>query len=120
MLAELLEQQGCNHAVEHAVTEEFESLVVRLPEAAVRQRLPQQGRVAEAVPQALLQGIEAHAGVLISSRSSAFVGKHQAGRPDERYALLVFEARSSLPGRLRVYFRSLPWSVVQCRRWRRP
>ena len=63
-IAQPLEQEARNDQAQDGVAEEFEALVVVGAEAAVREGPFEQRRIAEAVADALLQGVEAgiHAG----------------------------------------------------------
>ncbi len=58
--AETLEQRNRDHAVENGIAEKLEALVVRLAEAAMRQRLLQQARIREHMPEPSLELVKRH------------------------------------------------------------
>ncbi len=89
---EVTVQHRGDDAVEHRIAEELEPLVVRLAVAAMRQRLPQQRGSRRTDTRVAPAGRRASGASRLSwGLESPLIVDHQAGRTEQRNALLVGE-----------------------------
>jgi len=59
-LVEAIEEQGCDNTIEDGIPEKFQTFVMQAAVAAMRERLLQQGSIAERVTQTALQSGDIH------------------------------------------------------------